>query len=289
MMRELASGGHDPVGVVRASPGWPGRDSAQSFVECDLLQSWPRLGEIDAIVHLAGLSAVGPSFGDPQRYLDVNSRIVTNLGQAQLDQAHTAPVLIVSSGAVYAHHSERALVESDEIASTSPYAVSKTTVENLATYYRGRGLRWITVRPFNHIGPGQGPGFIVPDLYDAVVSSLSHGAPIEVGDLDTRRDYTDVRDVVRAYRLLLEQPDIDGDVFNVCSGVSTSGRQILESLRGHLGEVAVAIDRAKLRPNDPREIRGSAQRLFRCTGWKPVFKLEQSVTDFVRVRGAGGI
>ena len=281
LARELAGHGHEVVGVGH-------EDDAQTealvdYRAHDLLTGWPEGLEADAVVHLAGLSAVGPSFADPQRYLEQNSAMVTHLGETLMRTGSSVRVLVVSSGAVYDPHQELPLTEDGRIGHTSPYVVSKLLVEHQVSYYAARGLDAVVVRPFNHIGPGQGSGFLVPDLHDAAGRAVTGDGVLRVGDLETRRDYTDVRDVARAYRLLLEADVLEHRLFNVCSGRSWSGRELYELLAGAAGleGLTVEIDPARIRPGDPREVVGSAERLRAAVGWEPEIDLATSVGDFV--------
>lgn len=281
LARELARHGHEVVGVGHEQDAHV--DGLADYRAHDLVTDWPDGVEADAVVHLAGLSAVGPSFDDPQRYLEQNSAMVTNLGEALLRSGSSARVLVVSSGAVYDARQDLPLTEESRIGHGSPYVVSKLLVEHQAAYYASRGLDVVVARPFNHIGPGQGPGFLVPDLYGAVRRAPTTGGVVRVGDLDTRRDYTDVRDVVRAYRLLLEADELEHRLFNVCSSRSWSGRELLDLLAASLspGELAVEVDPARVRPDDPREVVGSAARLREAVGWRPEIDVATSVADFV--------
>ena len=130
-------------------------------------------------------------------------------------------------------------------------------MENLVAYYGGRGLDVVVARPFNHIGPGQKEGFLLPDLVTEATSAAADGRPMRVGDLTTSRDYTDVRDVARAYRLLLEAelgPDFAADrVFNVCSGRARSGDELCDLALAELGlaHLERSVDESRIRPNDP--------------------------------------
>lgn len=245
----------------------------------DLTLGWPSLEGVDGILHLAGLAAVGPSFDDPQRYLDVNSSMVTRLGEQLLAAGGSPRVVVVSSGAVY-RSSSQPLDEEAPLDFTSPYVVSKVLVENQVRYYRNRGLDVVVARPFNHIGPGQGPGFLVPDLA-ARLRALEPGATLATGNLASRRDYTDVRDVVAAYRALLELPAPQNAVYNVASGVSRSGLEVLEALCAALGIPVPAMEQTDRRNLDPDEIAASAGRLRRETGWTPVIPFEESIRDFL--------
>lgn len=264
----LRTQGYDVIGV--------------SALDHDLAGRWPDLGPVDAILHLAGLATVGPSFEDPQRYIDITSSMMTNLGEAVLADprgpAH-ARVIVVSSAALYGS-SDRRLTEDSPISLPSPYAVAKSVLENQAQYYRNRGLDILIVRPFNHIGPDQAPGFIVPDLV-AKLLTLSPRARLETGNLDSSRDYTDVRDVVRAYQLLMELPNPGHLVYNIASGRSRTGWELLEALRSELEMEMPLVDSAVGRKLDPSHLIGDATRLRKETGWEPLIPFEQSIREFV--------
>jgi GDP-4-dehydro-6-deoxy-D-mannose reductase len=261
-----------------------------SAAEYDLTKGWPDLAGVDGILHLAGLAAVGPSFDEPQRYIEVNSSMVTHLGEALLQRAARHPgdraprVVVVSSGALYGP-STSPLLEDSPVSLTSPYAVSKALVEGQCHYYRNRGLDVILARPFNHIGPGQGPGFIVPDLA-AKLRSLAPGEELIAGNLDSSRDYTDVRDVVRAYQLLLELEEPEHVVFNVASGTSRSGRALLEALCEELGIEVPPVEMSIRRQLDPDHVSADAGRLTAATGWRPVITFRDSISDFLASGGA---
>ena len=163
----------------------------------------------------------------------------------------------------------------------SPYAASKLAAEAVALQaWRGFGQPVVVVRPFNHIGPGQSPNFFVPALAKRIVEARRSGArSLSVGNLTTRRDFTDVRDVVAAYRLLVER-GVSGTVYNVCSGrdvaMSDLAAQLLE-LAG--AELTLQTDPALLRPVDVPVLRGSAGRLTAATGWEPRIPLATTLAD----------
>lgn len=279
LVKELAAHGHEVEGL--------GLGPANPFVapflsrydNVDLRLAWPE-SEAEAVVHLAALSAVGPSFGQPQRYIEANSAPMTNLGEMAAARPGLR-LVVVSTGAVYGRPGEDPLRESDCLVPTSPYAVSKMLTELQTAYYRERGVDAVVVRPFNHIGPGQAPGFLLPDLLAGFNAWREDGRPLVVGDLETRRDYTDVRDVVRAYRMVLELVEPLPPVLNVCSGNSVSGRELLEELARATGSVVppVCIDQSRLRPNDPPRITGSNEAIAAATGWTPSIALSRTVRD----------
>jgi GDP-4-dehydro-6-deoxy-D-mannose reductase len=279
-----AAAGLDVFGISRSIVDDPALLGLLSgHAAADLRERWPREAPTDApIVHLAGLAAVGPSFDSPQEYLSGNSAMVTNMCEALLEAGTSPRIVAVSSGAVYAHDEESARSESDAVAFTSPYVVSKALVENQLAYYRRRGLDAIVARPFNHVGPGQGRGFIVPDLL-AGLRALPEGGALTVGNLATRRDYTDVRDVVRAYIALATAPALAHDLYNVASGTSRSGSDILALLCGALGIriPELVVDPARIRATDPLMIVGAADRIRTDVGWQATIPLETTIEDVV--------
>ena len=207
--------------------------------------------------------------------------MVTHLCEALLDAGRLdVHVVGVSSGSVYDTRQRRVVDESAATSPTSPYVVSKLLVETQLAYYRGRGLRTTIARPFNHIGPGQSPGFVVPDLTRRLRAD-SPGDVLAVGNLEARRDYTDVRDVARAYVDLAFLPD-PAPIYNIASGVSRSGREILELVCAALGRSVplTQTDPALVRPSDPADVVGDAT-LLRSTGWQPTTPLQVSIEDFV--------
>lgn len=277
LARELAGNGHEVLGLGKGPVAPEASAHLSEYVDQDLAVAWPDLAAagVTGVAHLAGLSAVGPSFADPQRYIAGNSAPMTLLGEQLLASAPALRVVVISTGAVYAPGV--GIRESSPTVAGSPYAVSKLLVETQCDYYRRRGADIVVMRPFNHIGPGQQTGFLLPDL----IAGLRAGS-LTVGDLDTRRDYTDVRDVVRAYRLALEAPSVP-PVLNVCSGVSVSGRTMLELAAGFLGvrDPQVTVDPARLRPDDPRDISGDHALARDVLGWTPAFTLRETVGDTV--------
>jgi GDP-4-dehydro-6-deoxy-D-mannose reductase len=240
------------------------------------------LRDMDGIVHLAGLAAVGPSFDNPMQYMNVNVGLEVNLFEAAIKQGVTPRFLVISSGALYDATSPLPLTEKSAVIPSSPYAVSKLGQEQMAQYYTGRGFECVIARPFNHIGPGQGLGFIVPDFADQLIKiekgEIDH---MSVGNLDAERDYTDVRDIARAYRLLLESGK-SGHTYNICSGTPRSGKVILAALQQASGVAApVEQDPARMRPADNPVIYGNHDKLTADTGWQPTISFEQTMADVI--------
>lgn len=249
----------------------------------DLTAAWPDTGDVDGVVHLAGLAAVGPSFDDPQRYINLNSAMVTNMAEYYVSRSNKPRLLIVSSGAIYSPNQSMPINEDADIGLSSPYAVSKVLTENQAIYYNGRGLECIAARPFNHIGPGQDKGFILPDFYSRL-KEMTEGGVIKVGNINTKRDYTDVRDIVKAYTALILAPSLQHSVYNVCSGKSLAGSEVLDMLKKSMKKDSIQfeVDPALIRPTDIPEIAGDSSRLRNELGWKPSYTIDQTISDFVR-------
>ena len=259
-------------------------DVVNQYHQANLVEQWPAIENATAIIHLAGLAAVGPSYDDPQKYINVNSSMVTNLCEYYIKQDVKPRIIIVSSGAVYDPLQSMPIDESGEIGFSSPYAVSKVLTEQQAAYYRNRGLDCIVARPFNHIGPGQNQGFILPDLYGRLSSVPENKTTISTGNIETRRDYTDVRDIARAYTKLALSPTLGHATYNICSGVSLSGVDILTELKDALGmpDVRFEIDSSLVRPTDIIDIRGNSSRIKDELGWEPQIEIHQTVIDFVK-------
>jgi len=285
LARELNNEGLSVIGVERGSKADAEiSDIVKDYHQVDLTEKWPDIPNVKAVIHLAGLAAIGSSFEDPQKYIDTSSSMVTNLCEYYLKQDVKPRIVIVSSGAIYDPNQPMPINEDGLIGFASPYAVSKVLVENQVAYYRNRGLDCVVVRPFNHLGPGQNTGFILPDFYDRL-SSLKKGEnTIGTGNIETRRDYTDVRDIVRAYGRIALALVLKYGVYNICSGNSLSGVEIFNELKNamNLPNVEYKIDQSLVRPTDNKNIVGDASRLRDELGWKPEIDIHQTIIDFVK-------
>lgn len=262
-------------------------DIIDEHISCDLLDQ-DSVNHLDfdnvrAIIHLAGLSAVGQSFDQPRRYITDNALMAYNLLEHAKASNFTGRIIVVSTGALYDPHQDLPLSETSQTGASSPYAIGKLATEHVVNYFRNRGVDAIAVRPFNHIGPGQGLGFLLPDLYNQLMSAKNNGGEILVGNLDTKRDYTDVRDIVRAYKSLALAESTQHSLYNICSGVSLSGQEILAMLKEATGtnDITVTVDPSKIRPTDIMDIRGDSARLQNELGWHPEIPISQTIQDFV--------
>ena len=238
----------------------------------------------DVVYHLAALAHVGASWQEPSRYLADNVALAHNVLEAVRAEAPGATVVVVGSGEVYGPPVTLPLTEDAPLRPQNPYAVSKAAADLLAGFHAdAHGLRVIRARPFNHAGPGQEPTYAIATFARQAAAAAEAGQdPIRIvtGNPDTRRDYTDVRDVVRAYRLLAERAE--PGVYNVCSGRTASARELVEALARAAGAgLEHEIDRAHVRAHEVMEVRGSAERLREATGWEPEIPLERTLADTV--------
>lgn len=238
----------------------------------------------DAVYHLAAQAFVPRSFEAPWETLENNILSQLNITRACLELNLRPRILIVSSAEIYGQVSadQLPLDENCAIRPTNPYSVSKVAQDMLGLqYHLSHGLPIMRARPFNHIGPGQNGRFVAP-AFAMQIANIEEGrrrAVIKVGNLTAKRDFTDVRDIVRAYRLIIEKGR-PGEAYNVASGMAYSIRRLLDILLG-LSEIdiEVQVDPARLRPVDVPEIRGDSAKLRRDTGWKPSLTFEETLKD----------
>ncbi len=287
---------HQDCEVIGVSQGGkdPGLDGlVDQYFACDLTSQEEvnalSFDQLDAVISLAGLASVGASFADPDKYLRINTAVLDTLATRLIRDGQTnTRLLAISSGAVYEPTSPPPFSEDTPLVKNgSPYAASKIAMENRCADYREKGLDCIVIRPFNHTGPGQLAGFLIPDLAHKLIDSARSGQPVAVGNLDTARDYTDVRDIVRAYGQLALAPtgSLNHGVYNVCSGKSITGQTILELLKAALPETQdaeIKVDDSLLRPDDPLVIFGSNERIHSDTGWLPTTPIEQTISDYAK-------
>jgi GDP-4-dehydro-6-deoxy-D-mannose reductase len=288
LMRELADARHEAI----AAPSSSELDMSSS-------SSVSRMGRLissvepDAVVHLAAMSYPPDAADAPERAIAVNGGGTEHLVTALLANGGRTSLLVTSSSEVYGSPDPGGLPlsERSELRGRSAYAASKLAQERAALKASGQ-IPMVVVRSFNHTGPGQRPTFVVPSLAERVDSVLrGEEQAVRVGNLDVRRDFSDVRDVVGAYRLLLEAMHGRGlgsdaaTIFNVASGRSVAIRSILASLwqlAGLPGDPRIETDAGLARPGEPSEIRGDASALAAETGWRPRIPLERTLEDVLR-------
>ncbi len=239
----------------------------------------------DAVYHLAALTHVGDSWSQHVEFTRVNVLGTRNVLERAREVVPDAVVVVISSANVYGvvRPDDLPLVETFPLAPSDPYASSKVGAELVALdAVRERGSRVVIARPFNHIGPGQSDTFVAPAIVNRLLETLESGADeIVVGDLTVRRDFCDVRDVVRAYRLLVERGE-SGEVYNVASGRDVSLHDIAMQLVADIApHVRLVRDKGLLRPTEIQVLRGSYEKLRARTGWGPTIPLSQSLRDVV--------
>jgi GDP-4-dehydro-6-deoxy-D-mannose reductase len=202
-----------------------------------------------------------------------------NVLEAVRSEAPEATVVAVVSGEVYGPPERLPVDETAPLRPQNPYAVSKAAADLLAGFYAdAHGLRVIRARAFNHAGPGQAPVYAIASFAQQFAAAVEKPVRIVTGNPDTRRDYTDVRDVVRAYRLLAERAE--PGVYNICSGRTASARELVAMLADAAGvTVEHEVDPAKLRPHEVMELRGSFEALRAATGWEPEIPLATTLGD----------
>lgn len=286
LVRHLHSTGHKVIGTgLTKSLSKNSMAYIDQYIgECDLtnknsIRKLP-LNDVDAVINLAGFTKVGYSFGKDSLYLNNNVLVHSIIVDELIKLNSKARIIAVSTGAVYDSHQSMPLTETSKyVGKSSPYAKSKIALESKMNEYIQDGVDIIIVRPFNHIGPGQLEGFLVPDI----AKQVNDENEVRVGNLGTERDYTDVRDVVRAYVLLATSPHLAHRVYNVCSGKSVSGTTILGLIKTGLQkeDIPVIVDQSKIRPNDPEIIVGSNSRINAETGWTPTIELTQTISDYL--------
>ena len=240
----------------------------------------------DVIFHLAAQPLVSASRRDPWGTLETNIRMQLNVLEGVARVKPTCQVLVVGSSEEYGLVSPEDLPIDEEtpLRPLSAYALSKVTQDLMGLQYAlTHKLHIVRVRPFNHIGPRQRPGFVAPDLASQIAAAeLGQQPPVlQVGNLEARRDFSDVRDVVRAYVMLLTHGE-PGNVYNVGSGVSHSVQELLDGLLA-MSQVSIEVvqDPQRMRPSDVPEVVCDASRIQKHTGWQPEISFEQSLQDIL--------
>ena len=274
----LEACGDEVIGVDRVPDG-------VDITDADAIRKLIADIEPRAIYHLAGWADVGGSWKQPVDAFRANAEGTLNVLSAAAE-AGVERVLAVSSADVYGKvdPSELPLTEDSPLRPASPYAASKVAADYLGLQaWLGNGLPVLRVRAFNHLGPGQTDKFVAPAIASRIArAELGDGSDVlPIGDLSARRDFTDVRDVVRAYRLLMEHGE-PGEVYNVCSGVDLAVQDLADQL---LAQARIPLrfetDPALLRPVEVPVLRGSYDRLAKATGWQPEIPMSRTLIDLL--------
>ena len=258
--------------------------SATDITDRDATIDAFQAAEAEVVYHLAAQADVGGSWTNPVETLRVNVEGTMNV----LDAARLAGcrrVVAVTSADVYGTVTEADLPlrETQRLAPVSPYAASKAAADMVCIQAGlGHGLDVVRVRAFNHLGPGQSDRFVASAIASRIAACERDGtSTVRIGNLDARRDFTDVRDVVRAYRALMVDGEA-GEAYHVCSGVDRSVRDLTDILVGHsTADIVLETDPALLRPVDLKVLRGDNSKISERTGWSPTIPIEQTLEDLL--------
>lgn len=238
----------------------------------------------DAVLHLAAQSSVGVSWKNPDLTIDVNIKGSIHVLDSIRTLDYTPRVLLIGSGEEYGHilPTETPISEDTVLRPGNIYAATKACQNMLGKIYADAyQMDIVSVRAFNHIGPNQTPIFVVADFCKQVAEIEAGLIPpvIHVGNLSAARDFSDVRDVVRAYGLLLQKGK-SGETYNVGSGYAVTIEEILRKILLHSKiTIQVEVDEEKLRPVDVPIIEADISKLQARTGWKPEITLDQTIID----------
>ena len=227
--------------------------------------------EPDVIINLAAISSVGQSWGMPQTTMQVNVIGALNILEAARKQQTKPKIMFIGSSEEYIV-SDKPMSENTPLDANNPYGISKITQERFATLYRKQyGLKVYCVRPFNHTGVGQRDNFVLPSFCKQVakIEKSGRSGVIKVGNLMIRRDFSHVKDIVRAYRMILESKD-DAQIYNVGSGKAYGLDELLEYITNLSSQkITVEIDPALVRPVDTPVICCDYSKIKRELGWEP--------------------
>ena len=241
----------------------------------------------ETVLHLAALSFVPDSFKAPEKTFEVNFLGTLRLLEALAESGFRGRLLFVGTGDAYGLVPIEAqpIREGQPLRPRNPYAVSKVAAEALCYQWSQTGpFEVVMARPFNHIGAGQAPTFAISDFARQIAEISAGQRPpvLEVGNIDVTRDFTDVKDVLKAYELLLSKGR-NGEVYNVCSGVERSVRSLVERLLELAGvEAEIQNDPSRFRPSDQPRVCGDHAKLTEDTGWQPEVSMDDTLLNLYR-------
>jgi GDP-4-dehydro-6-deoxy-D-mannose reductase len=291
MIKSLILGGSGFVGthMLARSPDWSKTTVVGREVDIrdkDALSSLIERIQPDFVVNLAAITTVKESAASPNDSYDISFYGTLNILEILRDCEFQGTFLYVSSSEVYGHPAVASLPLNEDsiLVPMSPYSVGKIAAEYLCSYWqKANNLNIIIARPFTHIGPGQSGRFSIAS-FARQISQIVHGKQdpiIKVGDLNTSRDFTDVRDIVDAYWLLLKSGK-PGEIYNVCTGEEHKIGSVLKQLVATSGHnIAIKIDPDRLRNVEQQRVVGNSQKLRDITGWVPKFRIEDTLGDML--------
>ena len=271
----VTSYGSDPGFISKLLPA----DNIHALNLTDFEETKAMLATIQPhqIYHLASLAGVESSFNKLKTVLEINTNLQLSLLLAVKEVCPTARVITIGSALEYLPQT-RPLKETDELGPVSPYGVSKVTQDMLAfAFFKQDKLQIIRTRSFNHIGERQAPGFVVSDFIQAIIEIENKQESIlKVGNLSAVRDFTDVKDTVQAYILLMNN-GIPGEVYNVGSGTGYEIQKILDILVGQAQTtINIQPDTSKMRPIDVPQVIANIDKI-KLLGWKPTISINETL------------
>jgi len=290
-MNTLIIGGSGFVGthMLAQSPSWSNTKVVGSEVDVrdkaalnDLIVSF----RPTYVVNLAAITTVAETAASPNESYDISFYGTLNILEALRENNFEGTFLYVSSSEVYGHPSEfnLPLLESSILSPMSPYAVGKIAAEYLCSYWQKKNdLHVVIARPFTHIGPGQSDRFSISSFTKQIAQIMCDvKAPIiKVGNIETTRDFTDVRDIVSAYWQLLKQGKA-GEIYNVCSEKELSVRSVLESLiELSEREITIEIDSSRLRSSEQQRLLGCSSKIQKATGWETKYGMTETLNTMI--------
>ena len=284
LAREWHTSGAEVLGISRRAESPSGAAESVDLMDAAGVEAAVREFQPDFVCHLGALASTGRSWQQPSRCVGDNQAMTWNLLEAVRQHARDATVLVAGSGEGYGVPQQLPVSESHRLAPGTPYAIAKTATDLIGGLYaEAHGMNVVRARAFNHAGPGQGGSFLVGSICAQAAGQLEENPGSEItvrtGAAEVRRDYCDVRDVARAYRLLCEAGE--PGVWNVCSGASTSTAQVVALLEEAVAPAPLVheVDPALVRPHETLDICGDPGKLEAATGWKPRIPLSQTVAD----------
>lgn len=284
----------DVCGAVKRRSSLDNIDSIKNkitLIECDIIDPYSveravKKSEPDYIFHLAAQSFVPTSWHSPLETLHTNVDGTLNIFEAVRKLDLDSRIQIAGSSEEYGlvYPEEVPIKEENPLRPLSPYGVSKVTADLLGfQYYKSYGLKTIRTRAFNHTGPRRGEVFVTSN-FAKQIAEIEKGIKkpvIQVGNLDAQRDFSDVRDVVKAYLLAVEKCDF-GEVYNICSGKTQRIREVLDLLLSMTSKkIKVEKDPARMRPSDVLILQGDYSKFRKKTGWKPKISFERTMKDLL--------
>ena len=278
LIKELKSFGYQVTGTAVSGDADYLLDITDKKAVADLIRKL----KPDLIVHLAGFSSVKESFKSPELCMKVNVQGTGNLLDAVKEYVPVARILIISSSEVYGNTKITPTKEIARLNPQNPYAESRVAQEEQV---KNSGLNWIISRSFNHIGPGQPQGFVASDFASQIakINKDKQVSPfIYVGNLSAQRDFTDVRDVVAAYRLLLTKGKLH-NIYNVCSGKAIRIENLLKKLlKFSKVKIEIKVDKDKLKPIEVKKTHGDNSKLKKELKWRPKVSIDKTLEDIYR-------